>query len=641
MMNQLLSYDLAYALAWTLVHSVWQITIVALGVAGILTLAKKSSAQTRYLISFSSLGIIFLSSLVTFAIYYQSGEETTLSVVSGLTGEFISHPQASVVGLLGLVNKYLFVIVYAWFIGSFLFLLKLVGGYSYIKNIVAKASNENDQLVKKLNKLKLKFKIKRDIALKASAAITTPMVVGFIKPVILFPIGLVNQLSGEEVAAILAHELAHIKRHDFIFNLMQSVMEAIYYFHPGMWYLSSSITKERENCCDDLAIQYTTNRISYAKTLIKLQEMKLKGLEPALAMAGKNGNFGNRIKRILDVPVQSSQLKEKVFALLLLCLTFVGFAHDNQQNEEINLEDIDVYIIDDCPQDITDIKHYVDTIPERNNFHVRRSSKDKDLELKMEDGVISELKINGEIIPETDYSEVEDVIIELTPDGKKEMITVFPDCGEGFGNIYYLNKDKQALNLDSILQDVTAKMKTFENFEESRFDFHIDKFDDAFIDSLKDEISSIQKSVFKFSHPSNLDSLFVLQFDKESKTKNHPFQFDQKDWLIDTLERAFDLSERFRTASIDSGSKNVYDVISHSLLEDAFISDDRVSKVELSGKHLKIDGEKQPSNIHRKYKKIFESSTGLELNKNTKIEIEVDPAEIKKSNPFRLYQWTS
>ena len=121
---------------------------------------------------------------------------------------------------------------------------------------------------------------------------------GYLKPVILFPLGLVNQLSTSEVEAILAHEMAHIKRHDYIFNLLQMLVESIFYYHPGIWYISSRINAERENCCDDMAIAFTASNVSYAKTLVKLQDLKRLGnYSPALSFSGNKQIFTQRIMK--------------------------------------------------------------------------------------------------------------------------------------------------------------------------------------------------------------------------------------------------------------------------------------------------------------------------------------------------------
>ncbi len=653
MITQLLSHDLAYAIAWTLVHSIWQITLVAALLSFILRLNKNKSPQAKYIISFASLGVIGLMSLVTFASYYNQDTAHTQAVIAGISVQLIEQSELSISTLLGLIDSYLFVIAYTWLLGCLLFIIKLIGGYTFIKRLAKTAIDNNESLNKKLLKLQSKFKIKRTIQLKESDRITTPMVVGFFKPIILFPIGLVNQLSGDEVAAILAHELAHIKRHDFLFNLIQSLAEAIYYFHPGIWYISACISKERENCCDDMAIQYTSSKVSYAKILIKLQELKLQNLEPAVAMAGKSSNFGQRIRRLLDLPVQGQQFREKFLAICLICFALVGFAKDSNTSTNVDPEEMDVYIIDDCPQDVEEIKYYVDTIPERNNFHVKRSSKEKDLELKMEDGEIVELKVDGETIPESDYDKMEDVIIEMIPDGKRDIITVFPDCGENFGNIYYLNKDKQIIVLDSILEDVTERMKEFENFKLDKFDFHSDKFNKIFIDSLRIEMGDIDWDQMN-SPTLQIDSLLDLlpskipMWDESNFGLTLGYPDSHRSTILEKVSPSdeypsktiFKWKELSPESHISNINNSVADVISTELRRDRLISDDQPSKVELSGKKLKIDGEKQPTNIWKKYKSIYEKATGLELTKNSKIEIQVEPLPEEEYSKT-IFKWSS
>jgi len=646
MINQLLSHDIAYALTWTLVHSIWQITLIALLLGFVLRYASKSVAISRYLLAFSALAIVVLTALVTFTIYFNASSGDVTTIVANFTGEFLTQ-QADLSGpsIYDFIATYQPLIIKTWMIGSLFFFIKLIGGYGYIKRIAQQATLENGQLAKKLNKLKLKFKIHREILVKTSTAISTPMVVGYLKPVILFPVGLVNNLTGEEVAAILAHELAHIKRHDFLFNLLQSLAESIFYFHPGMWYISNSISRERENCCDDMAIHYTGNKVSYAKTLIKLQEMKLHGLQPVLAMAGRKGGFSNRIKRILDHPVQGHLMKEKMVAILLLCLTMVGFATETNDTPLLDADELDVYIIDDCPQDISEIKYYVDTIPERNNFHVKRSSKNQNMELKMEDGEIKELKIDGALIPEEEYDEVEDIIIALTPNGEREMITVFPDCGDDFGNIYYLNKNKEAVNLDSLLEDVTLRMKQFEDFQIDKFDFHVDKFDNLFIDSLRAEIDGVDISSLTLPSKIKIDSILDLLPETFPSFNDTIFTFDFNRPDVERITIWEDGVPRWRDEPIKNTERHAFrtrtssvsDQISNELLRDRLVDKNSVSQVELSGKKLKINGEKQPSNIWKKYKDIYEEATGLKLTKRSKVEIEINPASLQKDKMPRRF----
>jgi beta-lactamase regulating signal transducer with metallopeptidase domain len=113
------------------------------------------------------------------------------------------------------------------------------------------------------------YRISKNISIGESKYIKTPMILGLFKPIILFPIGVINQLDMSETEAILAHELAHFVRKDIYINVIQTFMEALLYYHPAIWWISSNIRLERESCCDDLAIGYLGDNVHYAKTLVK------------------------------------------------------------------------------------------------------------------------------------------------------------------------------------------------------------------------------------------------------------------------------------------------------------------------------------------------------------------------------------
>src|SRR5690606_32152615 len=123
------------------------------------------------------------------------------------------------------------------------------------------------------------------ISIKQNALVYSPFTVGFLKPVIVFPVGLVNQLSIQETEAILVHEMAHILRKDYLINLMVSVIKACMYYHPVVWWLDKVIQNEREYACDQMAINLTGQPIQYAKLLISLQEKSL-SIPCAMHMAG-------------------------------------------------------------------------------------------------------------------------------------------------------------------------------------------------------------------------------------------------------------------------------------------------------------------------------------------------------------------
>ena len=628
MINSLLSSDLTYALAWTLLHSLWQIVAIACVLAIVLRIMKQKSAAARYMVSISAMAIVVVTALATFAIYMIESNDSVISFVTNSTARIsLSSGKVSAFqSFLSGVEYYTPAIVNTWIIGSILFLIKLIGGYTYLARLASNSIPLDQRVFNALEKLKRQFDINRSVELCASNNVDSPMVMGFIRPIILFPIGLVNQLTSEEVAAVLAHELAHIKRHDFFLNILQAITESIFYYHPALWYISKQINTEREASCDAMAIDITGNKISYAQTLIKLQEIKQMIPSPALGMAGNAGQFSYRIKRILNLPTANSRLKERLMGFIVVCFGLGSMTGEQPAEIDYISSDMDVYIIDDCPADIQDIRYYLDTFPERNSFHVKKKSKNKELELHVEDGNVKELKIDGEVIPESEYDRLEEVINGLKPKDKQEMITVFPDCGDDFGNIYFLDKNRQAINLDSMLLNMDSKLKEFENHKADIFGFHVDRFDDHFIDSLRLGIKHLDWPALVGKNQIKIDSIMDLfpdishqmqmfmpspSFDNRDNIKAYKFDGN--------LENGFS-RDLFR-------KETVADLIAAALVNDMLVEDMRNSKVELTGKALKINGEKQPYNIWKKYKKIYEDNTGITLSKKSKIELQVIPEQ--------------
>jgi hypothetical protein len=148
------------------------------------------------------------------------------------------------------------------------------------------------------------------------------MVVGFMKPIILFPVGLLSGLSTEQVETILVHELSHIRRQDYIINLAQSVIETIFFFNPFALLMSSMIREERENCCDDMVIAKGISPISYVKTLAQLEAVRSSSTL-ALGFAGNQNQLLNRIKRIMENSAKNDWGKGRFVPVALLFLGLV------------------------------------------------------------------------------------------------------------------------------------------------------------------------------------------------------------------------------------------------------------------------------------------------------------------------------
>ncbi|MEO8764697.1 MAG: M56 family metallopeptidase, partial [Ginsengibacter sp.] len=162
--------------------------------------------------------------------------------------------------------------------------------------------------------------ITKKIGVWISHHIDVPATIGFFKPVILIPLASINNLSAQQLEAIILHELAHIKRNDYIANLVISVIETILFFNPFVVLLSNIIKRERENCCDDFVLQYRYDPHSYASALLRLEQSRISRLKLAIGAVSGKKQLLSRIKRITNSQVVSRQFNygQKIMALLLV-----------------------------------------------------------------------------------------------------------------------------------------------------------------------------------------------------------------------------------------------------------------------------------------------------------------------------------
>ena len=417
------------ALGWVLLHSLWQFTALALVVVSLRNRLPK--AQHRFHLAYGALLTGFVASVVTFFWVY----EPAVAATSGSDANFLIDYKHSAVSfeavlsdwydqLVVTLELYNPLIVACWMLGLGFFLLRLAGAWWWLTRLRRKGLKAASEVMATgFSRLTGNVRAHRKVGLAQSPFIKSPLTLGHFKPIILFPIALVNHLSLEETEAILAHELAHITRHDWLLNLLQTFIETIYYFHPAVWWLSSVARKERENCCDDLAVAMTGNPLSYAKALLKVQQLSKKTeteATPALALgfAGRSGFWGkhpkllHRIERLLQPQKQKIELMEKLTATLLL-LGFLALIGLQSQSGAL----------------ISPLKAMVpetflwqaepDTIkPETKveNRHIQKITHDdgkQKVEVEIENEEIKELKVDGKTVEPAEYKEYEELISEL------------------------------------------------------------------------------------------------------------------------------------------------------------------------------------------------------------------------------------
>jgi bla regulator protein blaR1 len=409
------------AICWTLLHSVWEGLILAI-LAGIAILfTGKSSAAVRYNL-LSLLFIMFLVCIgITFemqlqhAIEHAHVNETALQPV--LTG--IQYPvlQNTVSGqnqyfavFIDYFNAHASMVVMIWLIVLSFQFVRLFGNYLYTQRIRNYKTHEPPAYWKiRLRVLAERLHIPEKVALLESEIIKVPVLVGFFKPVILFPFSLMSQLPPEQVEAVLLHELAHIRRKDYFVNLVQRIAEIIFFFNPGLVWVSSLIRDERENCCDDIAIGETNARKEYINALISFEEYHhLTKQRYAIAFAGRKNHLLERVKRIISKNNKTLSNMEKVS--LVSCMVIVvlaTFAFQQNTPNQVPASAIENKTVE--------TKSISDSIPDKNDRpsttqFVLTIDGIKYKYLEME-GKFAELYANGKLIPKDQLSDYQREVI--------------------------------------------------------------------------------------------------------------------------------------------------------------------------------------------------------------------------------------
>lgn len=221
------------------------------------------------------------------------------------------------------IDAYAGLLVSAWLLGIAVCMVRLLSSLRAVRVLRKTGTPISDARLSPLfSALIQRLNLDPAVRLMQSASVCVPTALGWFRPVVLFPMALSTSLSIDQIEALLAHELAHIKRYDYLINLLQSFVEMVLFYHPAVWWISKTIRNERECCCDAIAVRLVSNRDLYAKTLVELARLATGPTQ--LAMSATRGNLKDRIQRILNVPTSESATSAPVIALTMaFLLTFV------------------------------------------------------------------------------------------------------------------------------------------------------------------------------------------------------------------------------------------------------------------------------------------------------------------------------
>ncbi len=318
--------NLIEATGWSIVHSLW-IGALAYGMLLLLfTAFPETRARTRYAMAFSSLALLFVGFLSVFLskldVLFDRADANWVSTDFPVAMQVLFNAEPPAVPFF----KYL---VNGYFAGFCLQTFLLALGYNRVRRLRSSGLLPvPDAWETIFAQTLLRMGISKDVGLWLSEKVKTPLVVGYLKPVVLFPLALSSHLDTDQVEAILIHELSHIRRNDYLLNVLKTIIETALFFNPFVWLLGRIISDERENACDDDVLEQTGKPIFYAQTLLRVAVLA-EGSDSSLAMAAarkKPSQLFQRIKRITAMKTTYRNARQQLWVLAFSLLASASLA---------------------------------------------------------------------------------------------------------------------------------------------------------------------------------------------------------------------------------------------------------------------------------------------------------------------------
>ncbi len=600
--NEIFTEKVVFSLGWTFINSLWQGGFICLVNGIILLMLSKQNARLRYFVSTGSLLTILLIALGSF--FALNNYYDTNMASSGLASG-IANSSSSNQGIYGLFflkfipfsssdyliyfNNNLPLILTIWFWSVLFLSLKQLGGFALTQRLVHyKTSIPAIEWQVKVNYLSGILKLNKTVKLFESAIVKVPTAIGFIKPVILIPLGLILAIPEKQIETILLHELAHIKRKDFLINILQNILEVVFFFNPFVWLISSIVRSEREHCCDDMVVSVSGDTISYIKALANISAMDSFKSGYAMALSLNQNQLLKRIDRIIKMKNYKSSYSRLLIStiVLLLGITFLStYAMEGFRNQQ------DKQPVAQQSKPIQDAKissgSSYEIAPQAQNASEGKMKKEQliaELKKKYESATDEETKkkIKGKIqfimqnnieVSQSDNSKME----------KREQA------------IIELKKKYESTTDEELKKKIEQKLKAIK--EEAAFDNHSKDFE---LQKKEQMIMDLKKK-----YESTTDEELKKKIEQKLKTiKEDPsFSYTSKDFELQKKEQMImDLKKKYESTTDEELKKKIEQKLK-SIKEDPSFS--------YTSKDLDLKKEQMIMDLKKKY----ESTTDEELKK--------------------------
>jgi beta-lactamase regulating signal transducer with metallopeptidase domain len=345
-------------LGWVLIHSLWQLAVLAAAAFVVHRAMQRTSAAARYAVLLAMLGLLVAAPLVTWSLLpvpeaISAPEPTAMlpepvpapapkveavapavapiPVVIPSAPPIVPITPAPVVASLPaaipepvqpswsewaqqVITPWLSTIVWGWSLGVLAFAIRPLWSWFTVRQLRTQGVCPVPESVQAaLAETARRLGMTQAVRVLQSTIVQVPIVAGYLKPVVLLPASIVTGLPASQLEAILAHELAHIRRHDYLVNLLQTLVETVFFYHPAVWWLSHQIRCERENCCDDIAVSALGSRLDYSRALLALEEIRV--AQTPLAVGASGGSLVGRVRRLFHRDLDQSSFSSGNVAL--------------------------------------------------------------------------------------------------------------------------------------------------------------------------------------------------------------------------------------------------------------------------------------------------------------------------------------
>lgn len=607
-----MSTILSHSLAWALLHSLWQ-GLLLYGLLLVLLKAMPNiSAPVKYKLSLGSFAMLFIWFADTWFAQYRklkgsimyitapqannSGEPLTFNTVIN------PHNDASLLHrLLPDIQQYYPLIVLLYSLGLTFMVFRFLVNIGKVRALrtqgIAIPAQEWADFVAKWQ---ARFNIASPVQLFLSNRISVPMMMGAVKPMILLPIATINHLSTEQVEAILLHELAHIRRHDYIVNMLQTIGETLLFFNPFVWLISSVIRKEREHCCDDQVVESAADPLPYARALAILESNRHES-NLAIAATGNNNQLFNRIKRIMEMKksnLTNSQLTIIVVAILAITFSVAMFtftpsfaqkAGKTVKKDTIhrNTYHYKTVIIDDNGNR-TEEEHESDepvSIRKNGNKTIVRLSGNDSLAVDDDNSYTKTFEYN------TDSPGAKKIIHEVIVNKKDLKEIDWDDLNKDINEVSIAltkaDKDLKEVDWEAMNTDLDAALKQLDK------ELRDPKMSKEIKEDIKNEMKNAKKEMKQAKIQMEIAHTEMVKANKEM-TK-------QKKGIV----------KKIRSGNEDSYSYNTnsFDQMIDKMAADKIIDKSTVYVIRKADNELFINGKKQPEEVYERYKSYLNFKT--------------------------------